>query len=201
MASPRASEMPSSAGSGRDVLHIERGLRSRPNAPWARASTAGLPLGPAGNGAPSAAQSAAHPRRSLRAPCAVAPPTLHNVTTNGTNWHPRDLRDERLAAALAGGATYCDAAASSGYSLRTAKRRGVDPDFAERVARRLGELADRACDTLGDLLSPAEPAPTRHAAARTILDAGAKLREQAELVDRIEALEARRPDPHLRSVS
>jgi len=64
---------------------------------------------------------------------------------------------------------------------------------------RLGELADDACDTLGDLLSPAEPAPTRHAAARTILDAGAKLREQAELVERIEALEARpRPAPGLR---
>ncbi len=145
-------------------------------------------------------------------PSAVAPLRVHDVATDGTTWHPRDLRDERLAAALAAGATYHDAAASSGHSLRTAKRRGADPDFAayvdglrrdvaKRVARRLGELADRACDTLGDLLSSAEPAPTRHAAARTILDAGAKLREQAELVERIEALEARRPDPRLRSVS
>ncbi len=83
------------------------------------------------------------------------------MATDGTNWHPRDLRDERLAAALAAGATY----------------------------------------TLGDLLSPAEPAPTRHAAARTILDSGAKLREQAELVERIDALEARRPDARLRSVA
>jgi hypothetical protein len=66
------------------------------------------------------------------------------------------------------------------------------PDPRERVAR-LQRLTLYARPTLLALLQEAIPPATRWGAARTILEMGLKVREVAELEQRLAALEARLP--------
>lgn len=126
------------------------------------------------------------------------------MASDDRRWPPREARDDRLAAAFAAGLTVADAAHRAGVGERTARRRMADPQFAARVddlradaARRinagLDELADQALAALRDLLAPDVEDRTRLAAARTVLEAGARHREQADLAERIAALERPRP--------
>ena len=113
----------------------------------------------------------------------------------------RRASDEKLLLALACGATVENAARSAGVSERTAYRRLGDPAFqgavkkarAEMVQRALGRLSDSAtaaADALRRLLH-AEAESVRLGAARSILELGTKLRDAAELEERLRALEER----------
>jgi transposase-like protein len=107
--------------------------------------------------------------------------------------------DDALALALARGATLRDAAAEVGVGERTATRRWADLAFRGRVAeyrqdmvaRCLGRMADGmsdAADTLRKLLT-AESESVRLGAARALLEVGVKVRDSAEVGERIAELE------------
>lgn len=108
---------------------------------------------------------------------------------------------ERLALALASGATLQRAAALAGTSERTAARRWADVAFRTRVNELRGEMVNRAlgrlarnmtkaAGTLRQLLD-AEHENVRLGAARALLEMGTKLRESVELEQRLAALEQR----------
>ena len=112
--------------------------------------------------------------------------------------------DDALAVALASGRTVREAAAAAGIAERTATRRAADPAFrrtvtalrGEMVQRALGRMTDgmtEAADTLRALLL-AESEAVRLGAARAIHELGCKLRESADLAERVAALEEKR-DP------
>jgi hypothetical protein len=109
--------------------------------------------------------------------------------------------DEPLLMALACGATVEAAAAKAGVSPATAYRRLGEPAFLQRlrdlradmVQRTGGMLTAAAGEAVKTLLalqkeniSPA----TRLGAARAVLELGMRVRETAELEQRIAALEA-----------
>lgn len=109
--------------------------------------------------------------------------------------------DAVLIAALAGGATIQAASAAARVAESTVYRRLRDDEFqrqistarGEMIARAVGALADasaKAVTTLSDLLD-AENESVALGAARSILEMGAKLRENIELERRIADLEAR----------
>ena len=114
----------------------------------------------------------------------------------------RKQADEVLLLALACGATVENAARQAGISNRTAHRRLADEAFRQRlhevradmVQRTAGALtaaANEAVRTLVDLLKAPQPAAVRLGAARSVLELGMKVREAAELEQRLTALEAR----------
>lgn len=107
--------------------------------------------------------------------------------------------DDGFALAIASGTSIKEAARSAGISESTAYRRLKDPAFRRRVSEirtsylneavgRLSEAANEAVSTLKALLT-ARSEPVRLSAARAILELGPKLREQAELEERVTALE------------
>ena len=112
----------------------------------------------------------------------------------------RKSADDTLVVALASGATMADAARQAGVSERTAFRRMQDAEFRQQIvtartqfyAQAVGLLADSLTDAVRTLraLLDAESESTRLGAARTILEAGPRLRESEELAERIAALEA-----------
>jgi hypothetical protein len=113
----------------------------------------------------------------------------------------RQKGDAALVLALAAGQTARDAARSAGVGERTATRRLADPAFRRRVealradlvrqaAGRLVEGMTQAADTLRSLLEARSEA-VRLGAARTILELAPRLREAAELEERLRALEER----------
>ena len=110
------------------------------------------------------------------------------------------IADSALIAALAGGRTVEDAAATAGVGVATVYRRLKEPDFRQRVtaardeliARAVGKLADattEATETLRGLLDPSTPPSVRLGAARSILEMTMKLREHHDHAERIAALE------------
>ena len=110
--------------------------------------------------------------------------------------------DASLAAALAGGLSQEQAAVACGTSRSTVGRKLRDPAFqarvdelaaahARRLAQRLAQLADRAVDTLGDVLATAESDSARVSAARTVLTSALAFEEAGELEARLAALETR----------
>ena len=112
----------------------------------------------------------------------------------------RPAADDKLIGALASGATRAEAAAAAGVAPATVYRRLGDPAFKARVSEararilddtlsRTAELAGRAVDTLGELLTSDSPA-VRLGAARAILTTAAEFGERAELAERLAALEA-----------
>ena len=114
----------------------------------------------------------------------------------------RKNADEALLRGLACGATVDSAARAAGISVRTAHRRLKEEAFqkrlrdvrAEMVQRTAGMLTGSGLEagkTLVSLLDPTVPPTVRHGAARTILELGLRLRENAEMEERIAALEAR----------
>jgi hypothetical protein len=110
----------------------------------------------------------------------------------------RKNADEALLRGLACGATVDSAARAAGISARTAHRRLKQEGFlkrlrdmrAEMVQRTAGMLTGSGLEAGKTLVSLLDPT-VRHGAARTILELGLKLRENAELEERIAALEAR----------
>src|SRR5262245_31087838 len=113
----------------------------------------------------------------------------------------RRATDERLLLALACGATVENAARSAGISESTAYRRlretafnqrlqQVRADMVQRTAGMLTAAAGEAVKTLLALQKESIPHATRLGAARAILELGVRLRETAELAERIAALEA-----------
>src|SRR3954464_15182527 len=97
--------------------------------------------------------------------------------------------DVVLVAALAGGATYEDAAKRAGVSERTVRRRLDDPAFKRQVDEARAEMLSQATARLTSAALDAVEALrglcwgsdldfARLAAARAILEVGAKYREQ-----------------------
>jgi hypothetical protein len=108
--------------------------------------------------------------------------------------------DHKLLLALACGATVEAAARQAGVSESTAYRRLADiafqqqlralrADMVQRTAGTLTAAAGEAVRTLLELLKPGVAASTRLGAARAVLESGVKLREIAELEQRLAALE------------
>jgi hypothetical protein len=114
----------------------------------------------------------------------------------------RRKADELFMMALACGATMEAAAEKAGVSRATAYRRLQDPEFRSRlqeirsdmVNRAAGTLTAAATEAIKTLLSLQQttvPHATRLGAARSILEIGIKMREVADLDERLKALEER----------
>ncbi len=109
--------------------------------------------------------------------------------------------DEVLLAALACGATAEAAAQKAGVSRATVQRRLQDPKFCQRLqqlgtdmvkrsASALTAAAVEAIKTLLSLQASSIPHAVRLGAARSVLEIGMKLREVANMEERVAALEA-----------
>jgi hypothetical protein len=108
---------------------------------------------------------------------------------------------ETAALVLAHGGTQQEAARVANTTDRSIRRwLNEDEEFralvhayrahhVRELERRLGEMQSDALDTLHDLLDAKHPASVRHGAARTILDFGARAREESSMTRRIAALE------------
>ena len=114
----------------------------------------------------------------------------------------RKNADEVFMLALACGSTVENAAAKAGISPRTAHRRLETPAFQRRlseiktdmVKRAAGMLTAASMESIKTLLALQEskiPPATRLGAARSVLELGTRLRESAELHERLDALEER----------
>ncbi len=110
--------------------------------------------------------------------------------------------EETLLMALACGATVEGAAQKAGVSERTAYRRLADPAFQARLRQARAELARRAAGlltaaslesvrTLVQLQAAACPPAARLGAARAVIALGLRLREEADLAERLAELERR----------
>jgi hypothetical protein len=108
--------------------------------------------------------------------------------------------DAKLLLALACGATVEQAARQTGLSVRTVYRRLADPDFRRQVQSTRTDMISRAAATLTAagteavktllvLQQNTAPAAVRLGAARAVLEMGIKLREMADLEERLAALE------------
>jgi hypothetical protein len=113
---------------------------------------------------------------------------------------PRKKAEDALLLALAVGATVENAARQCGLSERTVYRRLGEPEFRQRlqqlrtdmIQRTAGALtaaATEAVRTLLELQKTGAPPAARLGAARSILEIGIKLREAADLEERLSALE------------
>ncbi len=116
----------------------------------------------------------------------------------------RRKADEIFMLALACGATVEAAAQKAGISRATAYRRLQDPEFRSRLQEVRSDMVNRAAGTLTaasteaiktllSLQQPAVPPATRLGAARSILEIGIKMREVADIDERLKALEERMP--------
>ena len=112
----------------------------------------------------------------------------------------RRSADQVLILALACGATLEAASHKAGVSISTVQRRLQDPEFkaelkklqcdmVQRAASTLTAAMTEAIKTLLSLQQPSTSAATRLGAARTILEMGIKIREVADLEERLTALE------------
>src|SRR5690242_3951299 len=111
--------------------------------------------------------------------------------------------DRVLLQALACGATVENAARKAGVCERTAYRRLAEPAFGRRLDQLRAEMVQRtagmltgagmaAVMTLIDLQGDVSvPASVRRRSARDILEMGSRLREAAELEQRLAAVEER----------
>jgi hypothetical protein len=108
--------------------------------------------------------------------------------------------DHKLLLAIACGATVESAARQAGVSESTAHRRLEDAEFrkqlqalradmSQRTAGALTAAATEAVRTLLELQKAPAPPAVRLGAARSILEIGIKLREAANLEERLSALE------------
>ena len=121
--------------------------------------------------------------------------------------NPRKKAAEKLLLALACGATVDSAARECGVTPRTVYRRLTEPAFRQRLQRLRSDMVQRtagtltaasaeAVRTLVELLKPTVAHHTRLGAARAVLESGVKLRELAELEERMTALEAQLQAQH-----
>ena len=111
-----------------------------------------------------------------------------------------------LVAALAAGRTIRDAAREAGVSERTARRRAGDPAFAAAVrglrdrtlrdtAAALAAQAGATVRALAALRDNADSEAVRLGACRALLEATLKVREAADLEERVSALESEMAPP------
>ena len=114
--------------------------------------------------------------------------------------HKKKGIDDRLLMALACGATVEAAARTLGISERTVYRRlgeaafrrrlqGLRADMVQRTSGMLTAAAGEGVKTLLALLKEGTPAAVRLGAAKAVLEFGVKLRELAELEERVADLE------------
>ncbi|HWB10244.1 MAG TPA: hypothetical protein VG826_13520 [Pirellulales bacterium] len=107
--------------------------------------------------------------------------------------------DDGLILALAAGATVREAAEQAGVGERTVYRRLADADFRQAVSEardrlfdaalgRLAGLASRAAETLERLMESDRPSEAL-GAAKAVLQLGPRLREAANIEERISRLE------------
>lgn len=110
--------------------------------------------------------------------------------------------DDQLLMALACGATVDNAARQAGISPATAYRRLADAAFRQRLQTLRGDMVSRtsgtltaaageAVRTLLELLKNPTSSSVRLGAAKAVLEIGMKLREMAELEQRVAELEER----------
>ena len=108
--------------------------------------------------------------------------------------------DQRLLLALACGATVENAARQAGVSESTAYRRLADPEFRQGLQKLRADMTERsaamltaagmeAVKTLLALQQNSTPPAVRLGAARAVLEMGIKLREIADIEQRLAALE------------
>ena len=113
---------------------------------------------------------------------------------------PRKKAEDALLLALACGASVDQAARQCSLSTRTVYRRLADSafrqqlqalraDLVQRTAGALTAAATEAVRTLLELQKPSAPPAVRLGAARSVLELGIKLREAADLEERLTALE------------
>jgi hypothetical protein len=118
----------------------------------------------------------------------------------------RKSANDKLLMALACGATVEAAARGAGVSRRTAHRRLKDPEFSRRLRQTRTELTQRtagmlsgaggeAVKTLLTLMRDPTPPAVRLGSARAVLELGIKVRESAELEERVADLEERLGGP------
>jgi hypothetical protein len=108
--------------------------------------------------------------------------------------------DQKLLLALACGATVEAAARQAGVSESTVYRRLDDAEFRRQLQTMRGDMVQRASGmltaasmesvkTLIVLQNTSTPPAVRLGAARSVLEIGIKLREVADLGERVKALE------------
>jgi hypothetical protein len=113
----------------------------------------------------------------------------------------RKSADDVLLLTLACGSTVESAAVKAGISARTVYRRLKDPEFKRRVAEVRADMVQRmagmltaasgeSVKTMLALQDPSTPPAVRLGAARATIELGIKLRDSADLAERIAALEA-----------
>jgi hypothetical protein len=113
---------------------------------------------------------------------------------------PRRKAEDALLLALACGATVENAARQAGLSERTVYKRLAEPgfrgrlqqlrtDMIQRTAGALTAAATESVRTLLDLQKSPSPASVRLGAARSVLEIGIKLREAADLDERLHEME------------
>jgi hypothetical protein len=118
----------------------------------------------------------------------------------------RKKAEDALLAVLACGASVANAARQCGISERTVYRRLAEPEFKRRLQNARADIMRRTLDllsagalesakTLLTLQKDLVAAPVRLGAARTVLELGLKFREQADLEQRLQALEERSENP------
>jgi hypothetical protein len=112
----------------------------------------------------------------------------------------KEQRDERILMALACGSTIEQAAAKGDVAVKTVQRLLQETDFRKRLSLLRSEMVSRAASmltaasleavkTLLSLQNENVQAAVRLGAARSVLELGAKLRENCELEERIRQLE------------
>ena len=122
----------------------------------------------------------------------------------------RKKAEDALLLALACGASVDQAARQCGLNSRTVYRRLAEADFRRRLQALRGDMVSRTAGTLTaaageavrtllELLKSTASAAVRLGAARAVLEIGMKVREAADLEERLAALEenaAARQDQH-----
>ncbi len=121
------------------------------------------------------------------------------MAIRGSQKRGRSASDEVLALGLARGLTLAEAAEAAGVSERTASRRNTEPAFQALVGQLRSRLVDTAVGQLAEgmadaaqtlrALLKAESESVRLGAARVLLEATIRVREQSELAGRIANLE------------
>ena len=112
----------------------------------------------------------------------------------------RKNADQVLLLALACGATVEAAARTAGVSEPTVYRRLKDPEFCQQLQQTRSEMVQRTAGmltasgmesvkTLLELQKPTAPCAVRLGAARSVLELGMKIREVADLEERLATLE------------
>lgn len=114
--------------------------------------------------------------------------------------HSRKKAEDALLLALACGASVEQAARQCGLSTRTVYRRLADPDFCRRLQKLRGEMVSRTAGTLTaaateavrtllELMKSPASGSVRLGAARAVLELGMKIREIADLEERLARVE------------